>query len=120
VISSEVRGDHTADAIREIRRQLVEQEPTSADLAHLPFYRRDLTQPIAGSAATVDRVNASLAQLARRGISLTAYPTLLQKASAIDADSVRDALRLVNGQALVLVLVGDFAKVRAQLEAAGI
>ena len=120
VISSEVQGDQTAAAIAEIRRELEQHEPTAAELTRLPVYRRDLTQQISGSAGTVAGVNAALAQLARRGLPLATYPTLLRQAFDLDADSLREALRLIDAKVMVFVLVGDAAQVRPQLDAAGL
>ena len=104
----------------EIRRELEQHEPTPSDLTRLPFYRRDMSQQIVGGSATVAGVNAALAELARRKLSLTKYPELLSNASTLDAVSLQEALRLIDPKAVVFVLVGDSVRVRSQLDAAGV
>jgi predicted Zn-dependent peptidase len=120
LLSTEVQTEQTAAAIAEIRRELEQHEPTPSDLTRLPFYRRDMSQQIVGGSATVAGVNAALAELARRKLSLTKYPELLSNASTLDAVSLQEALRLIDPKAVVFVLLGDSVRVRSQLDAAGV
>jgi len=45
---------------------------------------------------------------------------LLKEASELDENSLKAALQLIDSQHTIFLLVGDFARVRPQLDAAGI
>ena len=118
-IVTEVQADRTADAIAEIRREFGVTGGDS-ETARLPFYRRDLTRQIVGSANTTAGVVDALVELTRRGLPLTSYPALLRQAAATDETAIRESLSFLHADALVFILAGDMASLRPQLVAVGI
>lgn len=107
LLSTEVQDDKTAAAIAEIRRELDQHTPTSTDATRLPFYRLDMSRQIISGTATVAGTNAVLAELARRGFPLTAYPVLLKEASELGENSLKAALQLIDSQHTIFLLVQD-------------
>jgi zinc protease len=118
-VVTEVQADRTADAIAEIRREFGATGGDS-ETARLPFYRRDLTRQIVGSANITAGVVDALVELTRRGLPLTSYPELLRQAAATDETAIRESLSVLHADALVFIVAGDMASLRPQLVAVGI
>jgi predicted Zn-dependent peptidase len=118
-IRAPVQTDRTADAIREIRRELEaflgERPPTEEEVRRVKL---DAVRSLPGRYETSRAVLASLQESARFDRPWN-YPETLRAAyEALSAeDAAAAARRVLAPERMVWVIVGDAAKIEAELRA---
>jgi zinc protease len=116
VVSTSVRTDVTAPAVREIYNELqtMRTQPVSSD--ELTLSKDSLARSLPGLFETLSSTVGSNAQLFVHGLPLQYYRRLPADISAVTAaDVLRVAQAHLQPQAMVVVAVGDKAKIEQPL-----
>jgi zinc protease len=116
-VSSGVRTDVTAPAVREVFSELKRIAATRVTPAELTLAKDAITQSLPGSFETSDRTVANLSALFTYGLPLNYYSNLPEQISVVDAQAVQEVARKYIGPGkFVVIAVGDRAKIGQALE----
>lgn len=114
---ADVTTEHTADSVREILneiRRLHEEAPSEAELAGIRNYLAGVF--VLQASSRFGLIN-QLRRIDLHGLPPDTLETYAQRINAVTPEEVRGiAARYLDPQKMALVIVGDLAKVRPQLE----
>ncbi len=121
LVYSRVESARTADAMREVRRELrALREPGAISAEELRHATRNRALKLPGQHETAGQLVGSISTLLKRDWPADHYETLPGRLLALQPEQVADAARAhLEPQALDWVIVGDVARIRAQIEALG-
>lgn len=121
-ITTSVETDVTVPAIQEIIRELTDlRGPISAKPIGNDEFTRAKTGIVRGLGAHLEdshRLLADLEQVAANGLSAKYWADYLSEVRQLDLAAVAAESARIAGDQLVIVVVGDLARIRGQLEAA--
>lgn len=117
IVRAPVQTDKTAEAIREISRELHELlDARKPDASEIRFARDSLVLSLPGQNETAGEVASSYADIVSFGLPDDYWNEFVDQVSALTPDLVADAARnLVRPDALTWVIVGDLAKIEAEI-----
>jgi zinc protease len=116
-VSTGVRTDVTAPAVREIMIEIKRMVETTVTPEELTLAKDAITQSLPASFETAERVVASLSTLFNYGLPLNYYSNLSEQISVVDEKAVQEvAKKYLAGDKFVVVAVGDRARIGEELE----
>jgi zinc protease len=116
-VSTGVRTDVTAPAVREVMSELKRIVETRVTPDELTLAKDLIMQSIPATFETSDRTVTSLAALFTYGLPLNYYSNLAEQVSVVDAQAVQDvAKRHLAPDRFVVIAVGDRSRIGAPLE----
>lgn len=122
VVSTSVQTDRTADSVGELARELREilgARPVTTD--ELAKVQQSETLSLPGQWETSGQVTGAIADLVRYRLLDDYYTTYARKVRQLTAENLNAAAsEVIHPEQLVWVLVGDRAKIEAELRTAGI
>jgi len=117
-VATGVRTDVTAPAAREIANELKRMAAASVTADELTLAKDAITQSLPGQFETNESMVAALSSIFVYDLPLTYYSTLPGQISAVTANDVQSvAAKYLVPEKMVVVAVGDAAKIREPLEA---
>ncbi len=120
VVSTSVQTDHTADSVIELEKELrgiVGPRPVNADERAQAQQSRTLSLP--GRWETIQAVTDAIAEIVRYGWADDYYATYADRVRALSVAELNwAAAAVIHPSQLVWVIVGDRAKIEAELRAA--
>ncbi|MSO57004.1 MAG: insulinase family protein [Acidobacteria bacterium] len=118
-VATGVRTDVTAPAVQEVFAEVKKMIETSVTPGELMLGKDAITQSLPASFETSGRTVANLTSLFTYGLPLNHYSRLNELVSVVDARAVQDmARKYLVPDNMVVVAVGDRARIGAPLEAA--
>ena len=121
VAGGAIFADHTADAVRELLKQVmrIQQEPVTA--AELADAKENARLALPARFERLDDVTGSLQDLAVYDLPLDEYATRAARIDAVTAADVqRVAKQWLHPDAMRVIVTGDRAKIDASLQALGL
>jgi zinc protease len=120
-VATPVQTDRTAEAVREILRELRDIAGTRPPAAEEVQQARDIiTLGLAGRWETVRAVSESIGEIVRFGLPDDYYATFADRVRATTGDEVAAAGRLIDPAQLVWVVAGDRAVIEPGLRGLGL
>ncbi len=118
LVGTSVRTDVTAAAVREILYEIEQMRSSSITPEELVTAKDSISRSLPGLFETTPQGASTLAQLFVHELPLDYYRGLPDKIERVDAsDVLRVAQRHLRPEEMIVVAVGDLAKIRSQLEA---
>ncbi len=116
----EIKTDKTADAIKELFGELTRLRDQPISDEELLEAQNGLIDSLPGQFGTVDETASAVAGIAVQHLPIDEYATRVARYRAVNkADVQRVAKELFRSDDMVLVVVGDAAKIEAPLSALG-
>jgi zinc protease len=116
-VSTGVRTDVTAPAVREVMLELRRMGETRVTPEELTLAKDAITQSLPASFETSERTVANLSSLFTYGLPLNYFSNLAEQISVVDAQAVQDvAKKYLVPDRFVVIAVGDRAKIASALE----
>jgi zinc protease len=116
-VSTGVRTDVTAPAVREVMLELTRMRETRVTPEELTLARDAITQSLPASFETSERTVANLSSLFTYGLPLNYFSNLAEQISVVDAQAVQDvAKKYLVPDRFVVIAVGDRSRIASALE----
>jgi zinc protease len=116
-ISTGVRTDVTAPAVREVMLELTRMIDTRVTPQELTLAKDAITLQLPALFETADRTTASLSTLFTHGLPLNYYSNMAEQISVVDAQAVQEAAKkYIVPEKFAIVAVGDRSKIGEALE----
>jgi zinc protease len=121
LVTSPVQGDKTADAMREVQKELqaiIGDKPPTAD--EFAKTQSDVVLGLPGSWETLARVAGSVEEIVQYNLPDTYFKDYPEKIRQMKLEAIQDAAkRVIKPNALVWVIVGDNARIEGPIKALG-
>jgi zinc protease len=122
LVRAPVQTDKTADAMKEIVRELQEiragRPPTEEEIR---FARDSLVLTLPGSNETAAEVANSIAEILIYGLPDTYWNDFVRDVNSVTSQQLQSAgAKLIRPEALTWVIVGDLAKIETEVRALGL